>query len=68
MKMLLLWFVIVLAGCATAPAKPGNPLLIIACPDLVLPVDDTFGATTIALTRTAETYYKCRAAAMPTKK
>lgn len=68
MKMLILWFVVVLAGCNTMPVKPGNPLLVVACPDLVPPVDDTFGATTVALTRTSEQYYKCRAAAMPKRR
>lgn len=65
MRLLLLWFVIVLAGCETVTAKPGNPLLVISCPDLTAPADDTFGATTVALTRASEQYYKCRAAAMP---
>lgn len=65
MRLLPILFVVVLAGCETVvPAKPGNPLLKIACPDLDPPADDTFGATTLALTRTSEQYYKCRAAAM----
>lgn len=68
MKMMLLWFVIILAGCDTVSPKPGNPLLVVACPDLVPPVDDTFGATTVALVKTSEQYYKCRAANLQTKK
>jgi hypothetical protein len=64
MRYIILWFVIILAGCETIPAKPGNPLLAVSCPDLTPPLDDTFGATTIALVKTSEQYYKCRAAAL----
>ena len=64
MRLFLILCAVVLAGCETVPVKPGNPLLKIACPDLVPPADDTFGATTVALTRASEQYYKCRAAAM----
>lgn len=63
MKHLLIGLAVSLAGCTTAPPKPGNPLIQIACPDLAGPADDTFGATTIALVKVSEQYYKCRAAA-----
>ena len=64
MKALLLWFVVILAGCVTAPKQPGNPLLAVACPDLTPPVDDSFGATTRALLQVSGQYYACRRAAL----
>lgn len=42
------------------------PLLIVACPppSIFMPADNTFGSTTISLTKTIGQYKTCRAAAL----
>lgn len=65
MNMTVILLLVLLAGCA-APTPPplDRSLARIACPALVPPIDDSFGATTAALLQLAGRYKKCRAAAL----
>jgi hypothetical protein len=66
MRRLTLALTLLLSGCFFGP-KVGydESLVIAACPDLILPTDDSFGATTVAAGKNGQIYYKCRCAGAP---
>lgn len=60
---------LLLAGCASAPPKPGdNALIVASCPGLVPLTNKSFGGTVTALIETSIQYNLCRRAALGSKK
>lgn len=59
---------ILLSSCSASMPRstppPAAPLVLASCPELTPMADDSFGATTRKLLEVAETYWKCRAAAL----
>lgn len=68
MKPLMLACCFTLGACCLNPPKlEVSPLVRAACVEPVPPYDETFGATTFALTNNVGIYKKCRAAALGVK-
>ena len=65
MKQAIILLCLALGACCQNPPKPEiSPLVRAACVEPVPPSDDSFGATTYALTNNVGIYKKCRAAAL----
>lgn len=68
MKATLIIMCCMLAACCPNPPKPDvSPLAVSNCPEIAVPSDESFGATTYTLIQQAGQYRKCRAAALGVK-
>lgn len=65
MMILLILICLILPGCSVFTRETDEATILVACPDLEVPADKSFGATTLALSRNGKTYYECRCAAAP---
>lgn len=65
MKQSIIFMCLVLGACCSNPPKMEvSPLVKASCIDPVPPSDESFGATTFALTNNVGILKKCRAAAL----
>ena len=66
MRLIISAIALMLTACATStqPSPTVSPLTVAMCPALTPLADDTFGATARKLVEVAQTYYRCRAAAL----